>query len=155
MCLHSEAASVVNFGATPTELPVTLRNATASQGNGTTALQFRVVQALKGEEAFPDGDVMMLVNLPIQYKDQNTAGKPLTNVDGAIGQPAKNPVLIRNFAFASSADANISQMKSWRIEVDDFTFGNMLGFWVSGGHFDNPRLALYGEQPDEGHSLVS
>jgi hypothetical protein len=142
----SQCAATISFGGgLVVATPVVLKNTPEA---ALSPLAFQEIQTPAGNDSpYPQGDVMMLVNLPLQAPDKTGA---LANVPGPLGQFHTGSVLIRTFTFASSADINHSQASGWRLEdVDDFPYGGMLGFWVSGGHFD-PVFYAYVNDPVSG-----
>jgi hypothetical protein len=144
---NPQTAYLTAFGQTPpsgshfTEGGITLNN----DGTFSGPLSFQFIQTLKGESpAYPLGDAVMLVNLPLQ----TLVNGQLVNVPGVLGQPNPNgtPVLIRNAQFAGSPDANASKFQTWSLVAKDLPRGT-LGFWVSGGHA-NPVYYVYAQDPN-------
>jgi hypothetical protein len=139
---NPQDAYLTAFGRTPpagakfTEGGITLNN--DNTFSGPLSLQF--IQTLEDETpAYPLGDAVMLVNLPLQ----SVVNDKLVNVPGVLGNPNPNggPVLIRNTQFAASPDANQSRFQTWSVVANDLPQGT-LGFWVSGGHA-NPVYYVY------------
>jgi hypothetical protein len=100
-------------------------------------LQF--IQTPTGEQPNPLLDAVMLVHLPLRYRDPQGT---LVPVPGPLGDGSVSGwALIRNQQFAAQPDVNTSQFQNWALEVSPLPTGTR-GFWVSGGHA-NPVYYVY------------
>jgi hypothetical protein len=124
MYRHLQSASLHTFVTTPGVQPSPITIAY----NGSN---FQCIQTLQDEAIPPFLDVVMLTTLPITY---NVNGMQVP-VPGPLGS-ATGTVILRNRAFASGPDINLSQGSGWEIAFNDLPAGTE-AFWVSGGH-DNP-----------------
>jgi hypothetical protein len=141
---HAQCAGLIDFEAAP--IAYTQAKLTNIQDGTQSPLALHVVQTPADETAPPELDVVMMVLPPLQSKDGTGM---LVPVPGPLGQPRTGSVIIRTTTFASQPNIDASQLRSWVIASEDFTFGPMLGFWVSGGH-NAPVLYAYATDPAVG-----
>lgn len=151
MVLHPDSAELSGLGENLSSgepaKPITILNDRTYD----TPAGVSVIQSLWGEARKPGTlDVLMLVNLPMQWEDSQKNFHPLPNAFGAstpVG--AQNPLILRNQDFASNPDINISKGTGWTVAQNNLPAG-VQKFWVTGGH-TNTTYFVYAVQSGIGH----